>query len=213
MGKEKCILDVCETSQQISVAIKKPSLRYLDGFVKLKCAPDLLAWGVFPNAKEITEAMAAWRAVRVNCRHWLKERTNCYVIGDGRTPRLGALVACLSGWNVTSIDPIMHERFLHQTQIKRLLCCKKLAEEVFTKGMIWEKLPRAVILAVHSHAKLQPIWEWCLRMYKEVLCVAIPCCVPQETGEDPAAEYADWGIHSPKRTVKIWRHQNLWKGY
>lgn len=35
MGKERCILDVCETSQQINVVIKKPSLRYLDEFVRL----------------------------------------------------------------------------------------------------------------------------------------------------------------------------------
>ena len=40
------------------------SARYLDEFVRLQCAPMLLEAGVFPDAKEISEAMAAFNAYR-----------------------------------------------------------------------------------------------------------------------------------------------------
>lgn len=38
--------------------------RYLDEFVRCRCAPDLLARKLFPNAKEVTESFAAYAAVR-----------------------------------------------------------------------------------------------------------------------------------------------------
>ena len=40
------------------------SARYLDEFIKLRSAPMLLEAGMFPDAKEISEAMAGFNAFR-----------------------------------------------------------------------------------------------------------------------------------------------------
>lgn len=208
MGTRSIVIDIQETCQQISLSLKKVSFRYLDQFVKLKCGPDLLQWGVFPNAKEITEAMGTWTAVRKYRKKWLGDGSVCcYVIGDGKTPRLGALVTCLSRWQVYSIDPNMRDKYLDFTKVKRLTCIKSKAEDVF-KRFTKKKKGRAVILACHSHAKLDPIWKSCIENYDEVLAVAIPCCVPQEIENySPLTVYDDWGINSPCRQVKVWTYK------
>jgi hypothetical protein len=38
--------------------------RYITELTQLRCAPDVLASGYFPNAKEITESMSAYEVVR-----------------------------------------------------------------------------------------------------------------------------------------------------
>ena len=77
---------------------RQPSVRYLTEFVRLKCGPDLLALKVFPNAKEVTESVAAhtalreWPGAREFGRPW-----RAYVIGDGHAPRTGAFIAMMTG--------------------------------------------------------------------------------------------------------------------
>jgi hypothetical protein len=76
-----------------------PSLRYLNEFIKLRCAPELLTLRVFPDAKEITEAMSvlsAWRAHILPLAAALPpaaagERRCIVCVGDGCTPRSAAL--------------------------------------------------------------------------------------------------------------------------
>lgn len=46
-----------------TLVIRRPTLRHLDLFLRLRCASDLVAWGVYPDAKEITESMGAYEAV------------------------------------------------------------------------------------------------------------------------------------------------------
>src|SRR5579872_7431860 len=60
---------------QTMSANNNPALRYLNEFTKLKCAPDLLAWGLFPNAKEITESLGAYNAIRKHIRWDLGDPT------------------------------------------------------------------------------------------------------------------------------------------
>ncbi|HUS51341.1 MAG TPA: hypothetical protein VMZ91_14325, partial [Candidatus Paceibacterota bacterium] len=55
-----------ETNSEVILQIKKPSLRYLNEFTRLKCGSDLLRSKVFPNAKEITESMGAYNALRTH---------------------------------------------------------------------------------------------------------------------------------------------------
>ena len=96
-----------------------PSLRYLNEFIKLRCAPELLTLRVFPDAKEITEAMSvlsAWRAHILPLAAALPpaaagERRCIVCVGDGCTPRSAALFAFMTqGWEAISVDPEMKAR-------------------------------------------------------------------------------------------------------
>lgn len=199
------------TSQFIncsSACIKTASLRYLDEITKLKCGPDLLALGIFPNAKEITESFAAFNSVRRQISSKLcDENGMCIVIGDGVSPRTGAVTVYRSRWNVYSVDPSMRMNTLRATSqnpaIHRLHRIPKRIEDAW--GDLKEPASKAsfvVILAVHSHAPLEmPSW------LDPELVIAIPCCVPQSLGRQTSFTYEDWGIHSPKRKVHVWRKQ------
>jgi len=81
--------------------------RYLDALFGLRCAPDLLAAGLFPNAKEWTEAYALyWQARSYLGAETLGRRDVLALdVGCGRKPRLAGLVACMTRWSVSAIDP------------------------------------------------------------------------------------------------------------
>lgn len=201
------IAKAVDNGQCINVSVRKPSIRYLDEFIRLKCAGDLLNEKLFPNAKEISESMAAYSAVR----HIVYQSDGAvkfsdrgimlYAVGDGVSPRTGALFAYRSAWHCVSIDP----------KLRSPGCADRLHKlnrgiEDFMQAQIPDI---AIIVCVHSHAKLNR----CLQSIKAKtlrIVVAIPCCVPQDIygpGEQkiaPDVEYEDWGILSPKRTVKIW---------
>ena len=58
------VIDERESAGAVTLTVKKPDRRYLDLLFRLKCAPDLLALGLFPNAKEWTESCAMHAATR-----------------------------------------------------------------------------------------------------------------------------------------------------
>jgi hypothetical protein len=209
--KEEYIFGYAESASQVSLCIKKPSLKYLDEFLHLKCASDLLPCKLFPNAKEITESMAAYNAVRRNLYKVFPfgdEEVFCIVIGDGHVPRTGALFACRTKWNVISIDPCMYKSKIEIGQviqnphgIQRLTAIRSRIEDV-------EGLPPAkgkvLIVCVHSHAKLTE----CLKPFEKKVqkyLVNIPCCVEPDLKHEPDVRYVDWGIHSKKRFVEIYK--------
>ncbi|RLO11996.1 hypothetical protein DYB28_001160 [Aphanomyces astaci] len=92
----------------------KLSLRYLDEFVgDLTCSAQMLAWGLFPDAKEVSETMGVFNAVR---KLGLHEKDTAppgvhdgiVIVGDGVTPRTAAMFAYRTkGWTCYSVDPIM----------------------------------------------------------------------------------------------------------
>ena len=200
------LIDFQEQGHQISVAIKVPTRRYMDEFIRLKCAGDLLNLKVFPDAKEITESMAAYRAA-IKC---LFDDFNpgdptvaCYVIGDGCTPRTAALLVFRTAWTCASIDPRLRPKLVYEG-IERLLVIPLTIEDTAT-CFYPEKYPppkKALIIAVHSHADLKKAVSLINSKHKAV--IAIPCCVPQELDIPPTYEFDDWGIWSPERTVKVW---------
>jgi len=191
-------------------ANNNPALRYLNEFTKLKCAPDLLAWGLFPNAKEITESLGAYNAIRKHIRWDLGDPTNnCVVVGDGNTPRTAAVIACRSNWNVVSIDPRMKKK---HWPIRKLTTVIGTIEEYYAKTDA-----ATIIVAVHSHADLSHALANITSPKRAA--IAIPCCKKQEVyvksrwpdigmGTEwrrPAdMEYFDFGIASPQNKVKIW---------
>lgn len=199
MGKRDSLIDYRDTEEQITFTVKRPSMRYVNEFLNLKCAPDLLAWEVYPNVKEITESFAAFNAVRKVLKDdRLKDNSVIvYCVGDGRTPRTAACFAVRSAWTAVSIDPQLNDAIDWGRKIKRLWTVPLKVEEMeFRPGFNQTR----VVVAVHSHADLQHTEK-----FEPEIVVSIPCCVPQTYGgRPPDHEYTDWGILSPERTVKVW---------
>lgn len=187
-----------EGSEGATIHIAKPSLRYLNEFLNLHCASDLVAWKLYPNVKEISESMAAYNVVRKYLwnRGFKPEDPNirCICVGDGSTPRTAALFAVRTRWLCYSIDPKLR---VHKAwnEIARLSIIRAPIESM----NIIDYLP-TILIAVHSHANLQAAVDIC----KPSAVVAIPCCVPQILEKKPDIQYEDYGVLSPKRTVMVW---------
>jgi len=189
--------------------VRKNSIVYLDEFVKLKCAPDLLAWKVFPNAKEITESMAAYGAVRKHFHRLLSsEETLGVFVGDGQTPRTGALFAYRTPWTCHSVDPDLEKKKDKFNHIERLTIFP-IKFDKYLEQMEFSIYKHIIFICVHSHAKLDNLLnildsKCSPSVYKNI--IAIPCCVEQSLGKEnpPNITYSDSKICSPCRTVYIW---------
>jgi len=186
------------------------NLRYLHELTRLRCGPDLLALGLFPDAKEVTESFAAYHAVVEHLPAFsLSDRDITLIaVGDGCTPRTGATFALRSAWNCISIDPALHETGRKGARgrpaSRRWSALDRL--RVATKHVQFVdpiECERAVIVAVHSHALLADAVR-AVRA-REVAVVAMPCCVPQ-TLEAPAdVDFRDPGVASPQNRLLVWR--------
>jgi len=173
--------------------------RYIDEFVGLKCASDLLAWGLMPNGKEITESFATYRIVCKQLRLPLNDPTIALVsVGDGHTPRTAAVFAVRSKWQCHSIDPLLRDK--NWSMIQRLTLHRRKVEDAI---LDLHDASIVVIVAVHSHALIKDILTNVLGQPRHL--VALPCCVPQEIPNREFIGYQDTQIWSPKNTFRIWR--------
>lgn len=187
---------IVEDKNSYYVTILKPSTHYLEMIFKLRCFPDLLELGLFPNAKEFTESMGCFVAIKkyFSSVYPLNDsKIKVMVVGDGKTPRTGALIAFMSKFTVFSVDPNLEYKPSY-VNIKRLEIIPKPVEEVFKKVDI--------IVLPHAHIYLEQI--------EHLECeniIALPCCYPQDEfrGRKPDIEYIDRKILSPQRTIKIWK--------
>ena len=65
---------------------------------------------------------------------------------------------------------------------------------------------KILIVAVHSHASLQKVVENIkYQTFSTIDIISIPCCVSDDLGRQPDISYLDWGIHSEKRRVNIYK--------
>jgi len=172
--------------------------RYINEFFKLRCSGDLV--GFFPNAKEVTESMAAFNAVRSYVigdggLRFDDPGVNLICVGDGTKPRTAALFALRTKWDCYSIDPALARSSANG--IERLHIRPYPVETMrldFTNP--------TVIVAVHSHAHLSLVLGTIRGNPRHL--VVIPCCIPQEIPGKPYIGYQDTNIWSPKNTVKVW---------
>jgi hypothetical protein len=180
--------------------------------MSMKCAPDMLALRLFPNAKEVSESFGAYDAARRHLfgKHgWDPNDPGIAVaaVGDGVSPRTAATFAFRTRWTCHAIDPKMRAARWHRkarrNQMHRVELWPSRVEDL---RATWptQKVDRLVIVAVHSHARLDLAVE--VLPAREVAVIAIPCCVVQELpGREPDVEYQDPGILSPKNTIRVWR--------
>lgn len=178
----------------------KPFTKYIEDLIHCSCFPDLLEAKVYPNAKEMTESMAAYHVAIRKLREFdLSDSTvHMYAVGDGRTPRTATLFAFRTGWNCVSIDPDLNMDHVQRwSKIKRLTLLKNKIEDL---PELYSR--KAFVACVHSHAKLNEVCRKITADHRIV--VAIPCCVPQRREREPDLQYEDRAIWSPCNTVKVW---------
>src|SRR5687767_13024693 len=88
------VLRYRESSLVTEFVLRKPTTRYFDQLLSLRCVLDLLAHEVFPNAKEITESLAAVRAAfKYSGLDSGDTSIQVVCVGDGATPRTAATFA------------------------------------------------------------------------------------------------------------------------
>lgn len=186
-------------AQSLVYTAQKGMTRYMNEFIKCRCSADLPEWGMFPNAKEVTESVGAYNALRQFLHKkgtLFNEPHTCFVVGDGSTPRTGALIACRTAWHVTSIDPNLNGK--EYSHIRRLSLVKAKIEDVE-----FPKQKHAIIVLVHSHAHMENIKNSIPADRYTV--ISMPCCVPDtKTFGAPVKQYVDPGIWSPKNTINIY---------
>ena len=173
--------------------------RYIDEFIGLKCAPDLIALGLFPNGKEITETMAAFNAVRRYLRpmRYADSSIRLFDIGAGHQPRTAAVFACRTSWQCLAVDPLLKPR-PSLSRVRRLECFVGKLEDLPIQECSF-----AVVAAVHAHIDLGVILKRIVA--KQMLIVAMPCCMPLSLKDTkPTDEYEDSSCWSPHRTVKVY---------
>lgn len=173
---------------------------YLDALFALRCVPDLLAAGLFPNAKEWTECYGLFRHARtyLGAESFGRRDVLALDIGCGRKPRLGALVACMTRWEVHAVDPNLYRAGRHD-KIHGLTMHKIRVGEfaAIHHGSL------VVSFHCHSHAPLKDAVAK-VHAQRHVL-IALECCKPLKLrGLEPVQEFEDPQILSPKRLVRIY---------
>jgi len=174
-------------------------MKYINKFIRLKCAIDLLKWKMFPNAKEICETYAIRNAVykffpELN----YGQELDCYVIGDGVVPRTGAFFACTTACNVWSIDPNLRTEGVHP-KVQRLTCIKDKLENTHMKG------DTIIVVAPHAHADINYICEkW---DFNVAYIVSMPCCKKdyQVLSNRIGFHFKDTNIPSPENNIFGWK--------
>ena len=205
------------------VAIPNKHVKRIDTFLGRECALDLLALGLYPDAKEISEAESMRRAcvLKLNMRPGCS-KTTAVIVGDGKVPRLGALLAFTTRWNVFSIDPLMEFNPIEKG-VRNLTVFKDKVQNI--EKLDWgEQHPcRIVLCAPHSHvdfnigAQLIKNSIHDPKLVAVVNAVASPCCMTQKLfdrdGEEVVCHqrYMDLGNWSTKASIMMWHHiERFW---
>jgi hypothetical protein len=206
-------------------------LEYLDQFLQLKCAPDLITMGLFPNAKEITETFAIWTALRRYIFPRLSTSTpsinnrqnTIIVVGDGMTPRTAALCAYLTKglWQCYSIDPMLqYDTYADMTFINRrsITTADHCQQWKNIKGLRMARAKiqtvsiqcrQAIVVMMHAHVTIEDAIAAVDASEGIVGIVTCPCCqwapFQQEClGQAPHQQYTDLRLLSVKNQMNVW---------
>ena len=209
---------------------QKHLFRYIDEFLSLKCAEDLIAHKIYPNAKEITEAFSVLHALRTYLKssskdplhrnyHFENSNVTAVVIGDGSTPRIASLLCFITKWkSVYSVDPMLNiKKNRSWNKIRHLKCKRSKIEDLTIKI---EPDHNVVVLLMHSHVLLERSLEsLCFtngedrKSKSKIAVVTVPCCQfveKHKTLYDKQADFtfSDVSMATDKNTFYIWKDVN-----
>ena len=176
--------------------------KYINQFIRLKSAPDLLAYKIFPNVKEICESYSCRNILYKFYPHIIMNdpNINIIVIGDGRQPRTGAFFAFTTAHNIISIDPNFSEKWANNNHtMDRLLCIKDRAERLMFD------YDNIVLIAPHAHVNINNLCQkW---KFKTMYIVSMPCCLKDQQilNKKVGFHYRDTEIPSPENHLFGWK--------
>lgn len=178
---------------------------YMNMFVRQsKCAMDMLDRQLFPNAKEITESLGMYFAMKKMLGDdFTNEVKNIFrqiiCVGDGRTPRTASTFAFRSLWSCYSVDPMLKDKIWN---VDRLYCFPQKIKE-----FKWQDngLPTTIVCC-HSHANIDDVLTSIKARNRSL--IVMPCCVNQMPTKAPTPDfdYTDKAVWSPKNRILIWRN-------
>lgn len=158
--------------------------------------------------KEITESWGMFEAAKTHIPN-LPEHTTI-IVGDGCSPRTGAIFAYYTKTNVISIDPQFNMEHWKQHKKKQLKMGFPIQRLELLKNKIEDiKLTfetPILIIFPHSHANMTLSLG---QLKAPQRCVInMPCCepIPKEYMQQPHIMYKDYHILSPKNEIHIWKN-------
>lgn len=210
MSQSNGSYEVTETSQGITVRLQKPTTRYLDEFLRLKCAPELADLRLYPNGKELTESFAMYRGIVKMLRpERLAEPIRLIDVGSGKQPRNAALFAFRSQWDCIAVDPRLDPNWISRNgrRVARLTCIPKPIQEA---GLARD-VPTVVVM-VHAHVTVPEVLT-SLPGDAPLFLASMRCCVPNKINLTADYSYYDHGCWSPHRRIEAWdfglRHDRM----
>ena len=122
----------------------------------------------------------------------------CVIVGDGHTPRTGALIALRTKWRVISIDPEMNDR--KNYGLDRLEVIRGYAEK---HGSVYDS--DLILIFPHSHASTKAVLDTHMVTdgHKRMV-IWLPCCKAMGINNHDIS-YRDEMIGSPQNQVYIWK--------
>ena len=202
----------------VSLTIPGNNILHLERFFSRKCVRDIWNMNIYPNLKEVSEAEAMRYALVKKMRLNVGSNdTLVVIVGDGRTPRLGALLAYTTAWSVMSIDPLLKDDIKY-SMIDRLVLIREKVEPPYLGvspcfdcrpiSELKSSIKRVVICHPHSHADLNHSLFLVKKHfpYTPISVVAMPCCVRQSIDGRASCDfrYEDLGVWSTKNVIQIW---------
>jgi len=143
------------------------------------------------------------------------EKVLCLTIGDGKHPRAGILFALATKWKVISIDPIMDDKWLANTEhnfghlLPNLECVAAKANDIINE-IDFTKYDYVVMIGVHTHADMYDAKRMITKKKfdTKLLILYIPCCkgIPRQfNNTKPIVDTNDSVIPSTKNRIIIWK--------
>lgn len=158
------------------------------------------------SAKEITESWAMLEAAKKVTSSL--SNTVVVVVGDGCSPRTGAMMAYYTQAEVISVDPNLNMDHWADHSDKQAKMGYPVRRLTLVKNRIENLLidcqgKDCIVLFPHSHADCRQVY---LDNYGQLSFISMPCCkpIPAIFQRLVHLTYDDEHVLSPKRTIHIW---------
>jgi hypothetical protein len=190
------------------------SLKYINEFFSLSCAPTFIASGVLPRGdggKELTEIMGMYGAVRKHLvNDFGDESITLLDVGCGTSPRGAALFALRTKWQCVAIDPRLKRcpntgNRNDTTVIERLYDYTGTVDDYLRAQADGDFGDVVVCINTHGHAPL----SYLDMIPGDVWSVSMACChvlTPPDDFEE-IDRYTDPCVISPKNEIVVHRRR------
>jgi hypothetical protein len=204
---------------QAASATANDLFHYVDQFLRMKIAPALIQHNIFPTTKDITESVAMLNYAKrhfpelfsTNSKHDEQQpKSTVIVIGDGLTPRTGALFASTVSSSICErvivIDPALKPI---SKKLSELLPKLQLAPMPIQSTCIFGE--HIYIVMVHGHVTITDALNSVFKGTVKGVIVS-PCCdyyVAQSLvcERPPSYQKYDRYIASKDNLVRVWALQ------